>query len=100
MRSWCFGNGQGENHRWVINYSVVNSHTEPDPYPEPLLNEQGLILAGYPYYMSLDICKGFWQIPLHEDSQDMFTFITPEGLWKTRQMPQGCCSGTAHWRGS
>ena len=67
-------------HRIVIDYSVVNSHTEPDPYPVPMLNEQGLVLAGYPYYMSLAIYKIFWQIPLHEDSKEMFTFITPKGL--------------------
>ncbi|CAN0274258.1 unnamed protein product, partial [Scytosiphon promiscuus] len=60
-------------HRMVIDYSVVNSHTEPDPYPVPLLNEQ--------------------------DSQEIFTFITPEGLWKPRRMPQGCCNATAHFVG-
>ena len=42
-------------HCMVIDYSVVNSHTAPDPYPVPLLHEQGLVLAGCPYYMSLDI---------------------------------------------
>lgn len=86
-------------YRLVIDYSVVNSHTEPDPYPVPLLDEQGLVLAGYPYYMSLDIYKGFWQIPLHEGSQDIFTFITQEGLWKPLRMPQGCCNATAHFVG-
>ncbi|CAM9831928.1 unnamed protein product [Laminaria digitata] len=29
----------------------------------------------------------------------MFTFITPEGLWKPLRMPPGCCNATAHFVG-
>ena len=39
-------------HRMVIDYKVVNSHTEANPYPLPLLHEQGLFLAGLPRYTS------------------------------------------------
>ena len=86
-------------HRMVIDFSVVNSHTEPDPYPVPLLHEQGLVLAGNACYMSPDICKGFWQIPLHEDSQKKINFITPEDVWKRRGITEACCNATAHFVG-
>ena len=67
-------------HRMAIDCSVVHSHTEPDPYPLPLLKRAGPVLANYQCYVSLDIYKGFWQIPLHKDSHDCFTFITPKGI--------------------
>ena len=53
------GDGPVGHHK-VIDYNVVNSHTVPDLYIVPILNEQGLILVGYTYYMFLDIYKLFF----------------------------------------
>ena len=85
-------------HRLVIDYRVINASTVPDPFPVPKLQSLGLLLANQSY-MSLDIFKGFWQIPLDVASQDVFTFVTPDGLWKPTQMPQGCRNPTSHLQG-
>lgn len=49
--------------------------------------------------MSLGIYKGLWQIPLREDSQEIFMIIYLEGLWKPRRMPQGYSNATTHFMG-
>ncbi|CAN0316715.1 unnamed protein product [Scytosiphon promiscuus] len=85
--------------RLVIDYSVINVSTVPDPFPVPNLQSLGLLLANQRFFMSLDIFKGFWQIPLDVASQDVFTFVTPDGLWKPTRMPQGCRNATAHFQG-
>ena len=85
-------------YRLVIDYSVINASTVPDPFPVPKLQSLGLILANQSF-MSLDIFKGFWHIPLDAASQDVFTFATPDGLWKPTRMPQGCRNATSHFQG-
>ena len=49
--------------------------------------------------MSLDIFHSFWEIPLDVASQDVFTYVTPDGLWKPTRMPQGCRNATSHFQG-
>lgn len=44
-------------YRLVIDYSAVSAYMGPDPHPVPLLQEQGLFFAGYPFFMSLDFFK-------------------------------------------
>jgi hypothetical protein len=37
-------------------------------------------LHGSEVFATLDFCQGYWQIPLHNDSQDCQSFITPDGV--------------------
>ena len=46
-------------------------------------------LVGAKYFTTLDAASGFWQIPLHEDSQLLTTFITPFGRYPFRRLPFG-----------
>jgi hypothetical protein len=34
-------------------------------------------LAGSKYFATLDLMQGYWQLPLHEDSQECQSIITP-----------------------
>ena len=83
----------------VIDYSVINASTVLDPFPVPNLQSLGLLLANQRFFMSLDIFHSFWQIPLDVASQDVFTYVTPDGLWKPTRMPQGCRNATSHFQG-
>ena len=53
-----FGGDISVTCRLVIDYSAVNAYIELYLHPVPLLQEQGAVLAGYPFPMSLDIYKG------------------------------------------
>jgi len=46
-------------------------------------------LSGSVFYSTFDFCKGYWAIPMSEDSKDCTSFITPRGLMRFRVMPFG-----------
>ena len=41
------------------------------------------------YITTLDLCKGYWQIPLEETSKPYTAFRTPSGLYQFTVMPFG-----------
>ena len=86
-------------YRLVIDYSAINASTVPVPFPVPKLQSLGLLLTDQRFFTSLDIFEGFWQIPLEVSSQEMFTFVTPDGLWNSTRMPQGYRNATSHFQG-
>ncbi|QQP37755.1 Uncharacterized protein FKW44_018142 [Caligus rogercresseyi] len=44
------------------------------------------------YFAKLDLVKGYWQMPLAKESQDLTTFITPFGRFKYLRSPMGFIS--------
>ena len=44
------------------------------------------------YFACLDMTKGYWQMPLHEESQHLTTFITCFGRYKYLRCPMGFVS--------
>ena len=50
-------------------------------------------LSGAKVFSKLDCNSGFYQIPLHEESQELTTFITPFGRYCFKQFPFGISSG-------
>lgn len=47
------------------------------------------IMHGKKYFSTIDLCSGFFQVELHESSQEKSGFITPWGPYKWKVMPQG-----------
>jgi hypothetical protein len=46
----------------------------------PNLQDELHDLHGSEVFATLDFCQGYWQIPLHKDSQDWQSFSTPDGV--------------------
>lgn len=46
-------------------------------------------MAGGNYLTTLDLCKGYWQIPLDPAAIPKSAFVTPFGLYQCRVMPFG-----------
>ena len=40
--------------------------------------------------------QGYWQVPLSEDAQEMFTMVTPEGFFTPRRVPPGVLNATGY----
>nr|XP_040576564.1 uncharacterized protein K02A2.6-like [Lepeophtheirus salmonis] len=58
----------------------------------PMTNPKEIISnikPGNKYFSTFDAIKGYWQIPLHYESQDLTTFITPWGRFKFKRWPMG-----------
>jgi hypothetical protein len=75
--------------RMIIDYRYLNSLTEPIQGPMPHLDEEVKKCQGAKYFMSFDFLKGFFQIPIHPDSQHYFSFMTDRGVYTPTRIPQG-----------
>ena len=54
--------------RFCVNFKKVNSFSKFDAYPMPRIEEIIGRLGSSRYITKLDLCKGYWQVPLTEHS--------------------------------
>lgn len=50
------------------------------------------------FYGSLDMLQGYWELPLAPDAQEIFTIVTPEGLFTPTGVPQGILNTTSFFQ--
>ncbi len=55
------------------------------PRVDELLDRRG----GTRYISTLDLTKGYWQVPLTEEAKPKTAFSTPSGHWQYRVLPFG-----------
>jgi hypothetical protein len=65
----------------TVDLRVQNTSTKPTACPISNLQDDLHDLHGSEVFATLDFCQGYWQIPLHKDSQDCQSFITPDGVY-------------------
>ena len=63
--------------------------TVSDAFPLPLPDQIFDQLKGCRLFSKMDLLKGFWQIPLENESQALLAFSTPLGLKQPLFMPFG-----------
>lgn len=84
-------NGQGV--RIVIDYRGLNRFVRRPEHPFPSPAE---IKASIPpkakWFAKLDATKGYWQIPLDDESKKLTTFMTPWGRKRFKRAPMGLAS--------
>ena len=70
--------------QFCVDYRVLNSVTKPDLFPLPRIND---LLGKSKCFTTLDLASGYWQIKVHENSQEKTAFITHQGLHEFKVMP-------------
>ncbi|XP_033739131.1 uncharacterized protein LOC117326489 [Pecten maximus] len=75
--------------RICVDYRKLNSITVFDAYPTPRIDNILEQLGNARYLSTLDLTKGYWQVPLSENSREKSAFITPFGLYEFTVMPFG-----------
>ncbi|CAM5155407.1 unnamed protein product, partial [Natator depressus] len=76
--------------RWFcIDFRRVNAISKFDAYPMPRVDELLDRLGEACYITTLDLTKGYWQIPLDPRSKEKTAFATPSGLYHFTRMPFG-----------
>ena len=58
------------SHRFRIDYRGLNAVTKGDSFPLPRIDDLLDDLGNARYFSTLDLASGFWQIPVHEKSQE------------------------------
>ncbi|XP_040195045.1 uncharacterized protein LOC120928035 [Rana temporaria] len=75
--------------RFCVDYRRLNDCTVTDAYPMPRVDELLDKIAQGQYLTTIDLCKGYWQIPLDAEAIPKSAFITPFGLYQFLVMPFG-----------
>ncbi len=75
--------------RFCNNFRRLNEVSEFDEYPMPRVDELLDRLGRARYISTLDLTKGYWQVPLSEEAKPKSAFSTPSGHWQYRTLPFG-----------
>ena len=81
--------------RSCVNYLKLNAVTEADPFPIPRVDDLLEQLVHAKYLTTLDLLKGYWQVPVSESSQPKTAFVTPFGKYEFKVMPFGLVGAPA-----
>ena len=73
--------------RFCVDYRKLNQVAKFDAYPMPRIEELIDTIGPAEVITTLDLAKGYWQIPMDEESKDKTAFATPFGLYQFEVMP-------------
>ena len=75
--------------RLCVDYRRLNSVSRTDAYPMPRVDDLIDRIGGAKFITTLDLSKGYWQVPVREQDRPKTTFTSPQGLFQFRVMPFG-----------
>ncbi len=75
--------------RFCNDFRHLNEVSEFDGYPMPWVYELLDRLGRARYISTLDLTKGYWQVPLSKTAKSRTAFSTPSGHWLYRTLPFG-----------
>jgi hypothetical protein len=83
------------SNRICVDFRKVNKVTVFDPEPMPDPNEIMVKIGNSKFFSKIDLCKGYWQIPMRSQDRDLTSFLTPNGLYRFKVMPFGLSNSPA-----
>ena len=75
--------------RFCIDFRQLNKVSKFDTYPMPRVDELIEGLGNAMYLSTLDLTKGYWQIPLTQSAKEKTAFSTQSGLYHFNVLPFG-----------
>ena len=80
---------QDNSFRLCTDYRKVNQVTVRDSYPLPLIEDLLDNVGNAKFISTMDLTKGYYQIPLTDRAKTISAFITPFGLYQYTVLPFG-----------
>ncbi len=81
--------------RLCVDYRKLNQITKFDAYPMPRIEELLDSIGNAKFIKTLDLSKGYWQVPMKKEDQEKTAFTTPKGLYQFTTMPFGLSGAPA-----
>ena len=78
-----------------VDYRKLNGMTQQYAYPMPRVDDTLDEIGQAQYITTLDLAKGYWQVPVAETDRPKTAFTTLLGLFQFRVMPFGLCGALA-----
>lgn len=75
--------------RVCIDFRRLNAQSKFDAYPMPRVDDLLEKIGQAQFITTLDLCKGYWQVPLDPASRPYTAFRTPLGLYQFTVLPFG-----------
>lgn len=86
------------SYRMTVDLRAVNSVCEVTTFPLPDIMVVSDRLAGAKLFASLDLFRGFWQMPLSEEASRLFSFMTPRGVFRPLRVPMGSSNSVQYFQ--
>ena len=83
------------SNRICIDFRKLNKVTVFDAEPMPDPEEIFAKIGQSKFFTKVDLCKGYWQIPMRDEDKDLTSFVTPDGLFRFKVMPFGMSNAAA-----
>ncbi|GMF23688.1 unnamed protein product [Phytophthora lilii] len=90
--------GPIEEFRCVTDYRPMNTRTIPIAGAMPNLLVVIAKVKGACFFATFDLFKGFWQLLLHPDCREFFSFITHDTVYTPTRVPQGATDSPIHFQ--
>ncbi len=75
--------------RFCVDFRRLNDVTVGDSFPVPRIDDSLRALGGAKIFSTIDLTKGFWQVPVREDDKPKTAFTCHKGLFEFNTMPFG-----------
>uniref|UniRef100_H3GWP3 Reverse transcriptase domain-containing protein n=1 Tax=Phytophthora ramorum TaxID=164328 RepID=H3GWP3_PHYRM len=90
---------QPGEYRMTVDTRAINVLTDPMLWPMTDLEADLASAEGSEDYFTLDWWRGYWQLPLDEESQELFTIITHRGMVTPTRVLMGSSDSVAYCQG-
>ena len=78
-----------------VDYRRLNAMTQVDAHPMPRIDDIFNQVGQARYITTVDLAKGYWQVPVAAEDHPKTAFITSKGLYQFKMMPFGLCGAPA-----
>ena len=75
--------------RFCNDFRKLNKLSKFDAYPMPRVDEMLERLGPAHFISTLDLTRGYWQVPLTHRAKEKTAFATPDGLFQYKVLPFG-----------
>lgn len=81
--------------RFAVDYRKLNAITKRDVFPLPRIDDILDSLGKAQFFSTLDMCAGYWQVPVEPQDREKTAFISHTGLFEFTVMPFGLTNAPA-----